>query len=65
MRGHARRAILFRIRLLALVLQKQKLNTQSSTEGEIIGTSNALLKVLFINLFIVAQGYLLKENATH
>ena len=40
----------------------QKLNTRSSTEAELVGVSDVLPKILYMQLFLEAQGYPLKEN---
>ena len=45
--------------------EKQKLNTKSLTESEIVGVSDFLPKVMFIDLFLAAQGFPLKENIVH
>ena len=36
---------------------KQKLNTTSSTEAEVVGVSNLAPKIFWTKLFIEAQGY--------
>jgi len=41
---------------------KQKLNTRSSTEAELVGCDDAITKILWTRLFIQAQGYEVKEN---
>ena len=40
---------------------KQKLNTSSSTEAELVGTYDGMLEVIWANYFLEAQGY----NATN
>jgi len=42
--------------------KKQKLNTKSSTEGEIVGVSDYLSNVIWGKMFLEAQGYKIKEN---
>ena len=37
---------------------KQKLNTSSSTEAELVGTYDMMLEILWTNYFLEAQGYL-------
>ena len=37
--------------------QKQKLNTRSSTEAELVGTDDVLPRILWIRLFLEAQGH--------
>ena len=36
---------------------KQKLNTKSSTEGELVGVDDAMPRILWTRYFIQAQGY--------
>ena len=42
--------------------QKQKLNTKSSTEGEIVGASDYLPNIIWARMFLEAQGFELEEN---
>ncbi|KAL7581399.1 hypothetical protein ACA910_021988 [Epithemia clementina (nom. ined.)] len=42
--------------------KKQKVNTRSSTEAEIIGTDDTIGQVLWSRLFMEAQGYPIQEN---
>ena len=41
---------------------KQKLNTKSSTEAEVVGASDYLPNTIWAKLFLEAQGYEIKEN---
>ena len=41
---------------------KQKLNTKSSTEAKVIGTSDYLPNTLWVMHFMEAQGYLIKRS---
>ena len=45
--------------------QKQKLNTKSSTEGEIVGVSDFLPNVIWTRMFLEAQGIVIKENIVY
>jgi hypothetical protein len=45
--------------------RKQKLNTRSSTEAELVGVDDALNQVLWTKLFLEDQGYPVKENILH
>ena len=45
--------------------QKQKLNTKSSTEGEIVGVSDFLPNVIWTRMFLQAQGIVLQENIVY
>jgi hypothetical protein len=44
---------------------KQKLNTKSSTESELVGASDYLPQPIWGKKFLEAQGYTLKENVFH
>jgi hypothetical protein len=41
---------------------KQKLNTKSSTEAELVGASDYLPNTIWAKMFLGAQGYLIDEN---
>ena len=41
---------------------KQKLNMNSSTEGQLLGSHNGLSVVLWSKNFIEAQGYTMEHN---
>ena len=41
---------------------KQKLNTNSSTESEVVGASDYIGYTLYIKWFLKEQGYVLKHN---
>ena len=41
---------------------KQKLNSRSSTEAELIGVDDAMTMILWTKLFMEAQGYAIEEN---
>ena len=41
---------------------KQKLNSRSSTEAELIGVDDAITMILWTKLFMEAQGYVIEEN---
>jgi hypothetical protein len=44
---------------------KQKLNTDSSATSELVGVHQTLLVVLWVKLFLEAQGYLIEENIVY
>ena len=44
---------------------KQKLNTKSSTEAELVGVSDYLPNTIWMNMFMEGQGYKLTENILH
>jgi hypothetical protein len=41
---------------------KQKLNTKSSTEAELVGASNYLPNMIWAKMFLESQGHKIKEN---
>ena len=41
---------------------KQKINTRSSTEAELVSVDDIVAKVLWTKLFLEAQGYKIKQN---
>lgn len=41
---------------------KQKLNTKSSTEAELVGASDYLPNTMWVKMFMEAQGYPIREN---
>jgi hypothetical protein len=42
--------------------RKQKLNTRSSTEAELVGADDASIMILWTKLFMEEQGYEIKKN---
>lgn len=44
---------------------KQKVNTRSSTEAEVVGVNDAMTMVLWMQLFLDAQGVETKNNVIH
>ena len=44
---------------------KHKLNTCSSTEGEIVLFDNMILQILWARLFMKAQGFVVRENSLY
>jgi hypothetical protein len=44
------------------VSRKQKLNTRSSTEAELVGTDDMSVMILWTKLFMEAQGYDIEKN---
>ena len=44
------------------ISRKQKLNTRSSAEAELVGADDAATMILWTRLFLEAQGYDVKEN---
>ena len=46
----------------ARISRKQKLNTRSSTESELVGADDASQLILWTQLFLEAQGYDIDRN---
>ena len=44
------------------ISKKQKVNTRSSTEAELVATDDIIGHVLWTRLFLEAQGYTVKDN---
>jgi hypothetical protein len=49
--------------IITSISAKQKINTRSSTESELVGTDDVVSKVLWTKLFIEAQGFIIENNA--
>ena len=47
---------------MQIMTRKQKLNSRSSTEAELIGVDDAITQVLWTKLFMEAQGYPIEKN---
>ena len=60
-KSHTGRAILWGWGVLGNKCQKQKLNTKSSTKGEIVGVSDFMPNMVWARMFMEVQGYILKE----
>ena len=44
------------------ISRKQKLNTRSSTEAELVGADDAAVMILWTKMFMEAQGYTIEKN---
>ena len=62
MRGHTGGLTTFGTGIIDQKSSKQKMNTRSSTETEVVGTSEYLPKNIFFEMFMEAQGYKLESN---
>ena len=62
MRSHTGAGMTFRIGVFSSDSKMQKLNTKSSTNVEIVVVSDFLSKIIYMYLFIEAQGYPIREN---
>jgi hypothetical protein len=47
------------------IARKQKMNVQSSTEGELVAVDNAARMILWTKLFLEAQGYEVEKNIVY
>jgi hypothetical protein len=47
------------------IARKQKMNAQSSTEGELVAVDNAATMILWTKLFLEAQGYEVDKNIVY
>jgi hypothetical protein len=65
MKSHTGGAISFGHGTLMSKSSKQKLNTKSSTEAELVGASDYLPSTIWTKYFLEAQGYEIKENIYH
>ena len=50
---------------MQIMTRKQKMNSRSSTEAELIGVDDAITQVLWTKLFMEAQGYPIKKNVLY
>ena len=50
---------------MQIMTRKQKLNSRSSTEAELIGVDDAITQVLWTKLFMEAQGYPINKNVIY
>ena len=60
--SHTGGCISFGWGIIATKCQKQKFNVKSSTEGEIVGVSDFLPNMIWVRIFLEAQGFKLREN---
>ena len=62
MRGHTGGATTFGTGIIDQKSSKQKMNSRSSTETEVIGNSEYLPKNIYFEMFMEGQGYKLRSN---
>ena len=62
MRGHTGGAVTLGRGFPIVTSTKQKLNTRSSTEAELVGIDDLMPAILWTRYFLKAQGYDVKEN---
>ena len=47
------------------ISSKQKINTRSSTEAELVGMNDAMSMILWVRMFIIEQGYTVSDNIVY
>ena len=62
MRSYTRGTMSLGCGVLNTMSAKQKLNTKSTTESEVVGTSDYLPKNIWVNMLLEAQGHILDNN---
>ena len=62
MRGHTDSAMIMGRGFPLENSNKHKLNTRSSTEGEIVAVDDMILQLLWSRLFMKAQGFVVRDN---
>ena len=62
MKSHMSGCISFGVGILMTKYSKQKLNTKSITESEIVGANDYIPNVIWIELFLKHQGIVLQKN---
>jgi hypothetical protein len=60
MKSHTGGSMTLRAGTITLISTKQKINTQSSTESEIVGLNDGVSEIHWSKLFIEEQGYPVK-----
>ena len=64
-RSQTRGTMTFRKGEVQSLSKKQKLNTRSSTEAELVGKDDVATQILWMKHFMEAQGYMIEENILH
>ena len=65
MKGHTGGALTLGRGCPVLACTKQKLNTRSSTESELVGVDDLMPMILWVRLFMKAQGFKVKDNIVY
>ena len=65
MKGHTGGAFTLGIGCPVIVSTKQKLNTRSSTESELVGVDDLMPQILWVRLFMKAQGFKVVDNIVY
>jgi hypothetical protein len=61
-KSHTGAVMMFDQGAIQTQLQKQKLNTHSSAEAELVGGDDTIMMILWTKHFMEAQGYKIKNN---
>ncbi len=64
-RSHTGAVLSLRKGSVTRMLRKQRLNTKSLTEAEVVGVNDASSQILWTNYFIKAQGYRIDDTLTY
>jgi hypothetical protein len=62
MKSHTGGAMSLGLGIIYGTSKRQKLNTKSSTESELVGTDDVMPQVLWTMYFLEAQGYKIDDN---
>ena len=65
MKGHTGDVMSYGLGIIHTQSSKQKLNTKSSTESEVVGVSDYVPQPIREKLFLGYQGYVFQENIVH
>ena len=65
MKGHTEGIMSYVQGIIHTLSSKQKLNTKSSTESEVVGASDYVPQPIWAKSFLGDQGYELKENIVY
>jgi len=65
MRGHSGGGLSLGCEFPIMGFTKQKLNTRSSTETEVVGVNDFMPAVCWTCYFMAAQGYTINDNVLH
>jgi hypothetical protein len=65
MKSHTRASMTLGKGAIYLMSRKQKINTKSSTEAELVGVDDAMTMVLWAHNFLEAQGYNVRDNVVY
>ena len=61
-KSHTGATMIFNKGAVQSISCKQKLNTRSSTEAELVAADDAAVMILWTKLFLEAQGYTINKN---